>query len=89
MASFNKRRAVVDSCRTDLVLRTVAVHLGPSRLALDKGRFEHMGGDVVDVNGDMPVLYTIRSDPIRLSSMHSDGMSTPAWRAAEQAWAHG
>ena len=65
VASFIAHREVVDPCRTVLVLRTVAVHHWPSRLALDKGRFEHVGGDVVEVNGDdaSRIHHPERSNP--------------------------
>ena len=66
-----------------------AVHHRPSCLSPDKRRFKRNRMNVLDVDGDDAKFVDFRSVPTRLSSMHRDGMSTPARRAAEQAWAHG
>ena len=89
VACFTTQRAEADPFWPVFVATADALHLWSSGQSPDKRGFKGNWMNGLDVHRNDSKFIDHSSAPIRLSSMQRDGMSTPARRAAEQAWTHG
>ena len=89
VAGFPTRRAIVDLLRTVFIATADALHFWPSNLALDKRRFNGNQGDRFHVDWNDPKLVDSAKCTDTPLVIQSEGMTTPARRAAAQACLHG